>query len=171
MEKIWKDIVGYEGLYQINNFGEIMSIKSGLLRKQQLNCKGYPVIKLNKNNVTTGYIVHRLVAQAFINNPDNKEEVNHKDSVRHNNRVNNLEWVTRSENLKHSYREGNKLPNTPIGEKCPWAKLTEKDVKLIKQMKFVDPELKPKIIADYFKTNIGNIYSILGGYNWKHIKI
>ena len=95
--EVWKDIKGYEGLYQISNYGRVYSVKRKIVRKQKL-VKGYLVVGLNKNNVAKTLSVHRLVAMHFINNEESKEEVNHIDEVKTNNHVSNLMWCTPKEN-------------------------------------------------------------------------
>lgn len=105
-EEIWKDINGYEGLYQVSNFGRVKSceridannhpIHEKILK--QSKCQGYLCVNLYKNGVRKMVKVHRLVALAFIPNPYHKPEVGHKDETRDNNRVDNLEWVTTKEN-------------------------------------------------------------------------
>ncbi len=114
MKEIWKDIKGYEGLYQISNLGRIKSLpkingykfQKELIRKNELGTNGYLIIVLNKNSKHHSYSIHRLVAQAFIPNPKDKPQVNHKDGNKLNNNVENLEWTTRSENQKHAYKLG-----------------------------------------------------------------
>ena len=114
--EIWKDIEGYEGYYQISNLGRVKSleqIKNNSLGtkfyrkeqifKQQISKKGYCVATLNKEGKRKTLFVHRLVALAFLENLDNKPQVNHKNCIKTNNEVENLEWVTGSENCKHSY--------------------------------------------------------------------
>lgn len=101
----WKTIVGHSN-YQISNFGRVKSLvtsKEKILKTQLHSKKGYEVITLN--NITTS--IHRLVAIHFIPNPENKPEVNHKDKVRNNNHVSNLEWCTHLENSWHR----NDMPN------------------------------------------------------------
>ena len=106
MQEIWKDIEGYEGLYQVSNKGRVKSLsrlvvrvgkpnyitKEKILKCSELKGTGYPAVKLGSNNNFKSMLVHRLVAQAFIPNPDNLPQVNHKDEIRTNNCVDNLEW-------------------------------------------------------------------------------
>lgn len=105
MQEIWKDIKGYEGLYQVSNLGRIKSLPkagnhwNGKILAQNYNRK-YARIGLSKGKLTTEN-VHRLVAMAFIPNPLNLPEVNHKDENPSNNRVDNLEWVTHKENMDY----------------------------------------------------------------------
>lgn len=118
MEEIWKDIEGYEGLYQVSNMGRIKSLERykenhGKLQKVEekiktINIKnsGYQFVQLYKNNKYKNLMVHRLVAQAFIPNVDNKPQINHIDGNKLNNNVTNLEWCTNSENNKHAWNTG-----------------------------------------------------------------
>ena len=108
MEEIWKDIEGYESLYMVSSLGRVKSLGNGnsnksklKIMKTTLNHKGYPMIKLCKEGVGKGFSVHRLVAKAFIPNPNNLPQVNHKDENKQNNCVENLEWCTNEYN--HNY--------------------------------------------------------------------
>lgn len=95
MEEIWKDIEGYEN-YQVSNYGRVKSLKFGKERiknPKKIN-GGYFQIGLNKNGKTKGHLIHRLVAEAFIPNPDNLPIINHKDEDKTNNHVENLEWCS-----------------------------------------------------------------------------
>ncbi len=100
---IWKYIKGFSD-YQIDNTGRIKSFKLGKIRilKPITNNHGYLRIELYKNKVAKAFSVHRLVSEAFIPNPENKPQVNHKDGNKLNNNVENLEWVTNNENYSHS---------------------------------------------------------------------
>lgn len=109
MAEEWKDIPSYEGIYQVSNYGKIRSLnyrRTGQtqLRAPQDNGRGYMIVQLSKENKCKWYLVHRLVAQAFIPNPEDKPTVNHIDGDRANNSVENLEWATYGENNAHSYR-------------------------------------------------------------------
>lgn len=106
----WKDIDGYEGLYQASSFGNIKSLKSNLILKPILQSNGYCHIGLH-NGKPIQYRLHRIIAKTFIPNPENKPQVNHKDGNRSNNNISNLEWCTASENQKHSYNILSKKPS------------------------------------------------------------
>lgn len=107
LSEIWKDIKGYEGLYQVSSFGRVRSKRrrgsKGGIAKLTLDKKNtdYFKIRLCKNNHYRAFFVHRLVAQAFIPNPNGYPQVNHKDEDRHNNFVNNLEWCTNRYNSNY----------------------------------------------------------------------
>lgn len=127
--EIWKDIKGFEGKYQISNYGQIKSLgrfvndyRGGRFKREKIlsltdNGKGYYYIKLNKKN----YYIHRLVAQHFIENPYNHKCINHKDFNKHNNIVDNLEWVSQKENVLYSVKNmrkpKSKCKTTNTGEK------------------------------------------------------
>lgn len=106
MEEIWKDIKGYEGVYQISNLGRVKSVKRMSIDNRVLKEKimknqdkrGYYQILLNKKC----YRINRLVAEAFIPNPDKLPEVNHINGIKTDNRVENLEWILHEDNMKHA---------------------------------------------------------------------
>lgn len=105
----WKDIKGYEGIYQISNMGRVKSLSNGKYKKEKIrkyrkDKDGYLQLNLHKNNVMTTFKVHRLVAEAFIPNPHNLPQVNHKDEDKTNNRVDNLEWCTVEYNNNYGTR-------------------------------------------------------------------
>lgn len=112
----WKPVIGFESKYEISNKGRIRSVDNAVtysngrrhLHKGRmltpLKKMGYNYIGLSNNSKAEHYPVHRLVAAAFIQNPSNKPFINHKNGIKDDNRVENLEWATRSENAYHSYR-------------------------------------------------------------------
>ena len=111
--EIWNDITGYEGLYQVSNYGNIKSLVKWDINKRRFikkecylkltdNGNGYLIVCLRKNKKKKSFYVHRLVASHFVENPFNKNVVNHKDYNTHNNNFNNLEWVTQKENVNYS---------------------------------------------------------------------
>ena len=94
MSEQWRDIRGYEGLYQISNLGRVKNLCSDKVLKITINRNGYCMVGLRKNSKTKLYQLHRLVAEAFIPNPDNLPQVNHKDENKQNPYADNLEWCT-----------------------------------------------------------------------------
>lgn len=107
--EIYKDIIGFEGYYKISNLGNVYGVKRNRVMKNTPHKDGYLQIKLTKESKRKSFLLHRLIAIHFIENPKNKLEVNHIDSNRLNNSINNLEWVSRIENQKHSSLIGLKL--------------------------------------------------------------
>lgn len=113
--ELWKNIEGFDGLYEISNFGRIKSNfkyrknSSNIKSLNSFDQKGYVKVGLSykaKNIKNECHGIHRLVALHFIPNPENKPQVNHKDCNKKNNHVDNLEWVTHSENMKHAWENG-----------------------------------------------------------------
>lgn len=106
-DEVWKDIAGFEGLYLVSSRGRIFSTRSGRCLKLKVNVShGYVEVELNVEGTPHYFRVHRLVALAFIPNPDNLPLVNHKDGVKAHNAVSNLEWISHSDNNKHAIALG-----------------------------------------------------------------
>ena len=157
MEEIWKDIKGYEGLYQVSNFGRVKSLDKtiktkrytrlmkGKMFKVRLDCRGYPVTELVKNGFRKTFKIHRLVALNFIpiNQPE-KLTVNHIDSNKKNNKPENLEWCTLEQNMKHAYEN-----------KLKFRKYSDETIKEIRDL-YKNTSLTQK--------EIGNIYGINKSY-------
>jgi len=108
--EIWKDIEGHDGDYQISNLGRVKSFLRTNFIKPVITHRGYYSVCIRKRNgKKINYVIHRLVALAFIPNPENKPEVNHKDSNKLNNHYSNLEWMTKRENINHFYNNTDKF--------------------------------------------------------------
>lgn len=154
MKEIWKDVVGYEGLYQISNIGRIKSLnynktkKENIMKQRCVKGKEYFSIGIMKDGVSKEYKIHRLVAIAFIPNPDNKPQINHKDSDPKNNNVENLEWCTSAENIQHAFKYGRK---TQKGEKNNMCSHPDS---IIKQM------LRYKNLPMFTQQDISDIFGI-----------
>lgn len=103
-DEIWKDIPNYEHLYKISNLGNVINCISKNELKGSLSKNGYIYISLYKNKKRKTYKLHRLVAITFLENPNNKSQVNHIDGNKQNNKVSNLEWCTQSENQIHAFK-------------------------------------------------------------------
>ena len=112
MKECWRDIPGYNGEYKISNFGRVLSLKGSRerIRPSFKNSRGYYVISLSKNGVHKTFKVHRLVAEAFLQNPKKLPQVNHIDGDKRNNNINNLEWATSKENIRHSIEVLGNIP-------------------------------------------------------------
>lgn len=112
MKEEWKDIKGYEGLYKISNLGRVKSLpkhagrsyRKERILKNSIDKDGYIKVTLCKNNKTSFLSIHRLLAIAFIPNPNNFPQINHKDENKQNNNLNNLEWCTCKYNINYGTR-------------------------------------------------------------------
>lgn len=165
-----KPIKGFEGIYAAREDGEILSFKNG---KQVVltggRTSGYRAYSLRKDGVQYQLLGHRLIAEAFIDNLDNKPQVNHKDGNKLNNAVSNLEWVTNSENSKHAYANGltkitdehlNKMRYS-IGSKR--ALFTKTDARNIVHIYRNTPGISCKKIANAYGCNVTTIKRIVNG--------
>lgn len=177
-EEVWKDILGYEGYYQISSLGRFRSLDrkvtykngtsvfyKGKITFTKPNKKGYYRGCLNKDGTGISVFIHRLVAEAFIPNPKNLPTVNHKNGVKTDNRVENLEWMTIEENNQHALRTG---LNRLIGEKSASAKLTESDVRQIRGL--LKTQLTQKEIGNLFGVKAWIIKEIKFGRAWSHVE-
>lgn len=142
--------------YTVTKNGEVYNNVTGRKLKPQPNGKGYLRIKI-ENNLE---FIHRLVAEKYIPNPENKPQVNHKDGNKLNNCADNLEWVTNLENRAHAVSHNLHLK----GEKCPWAKLTQKDVDFIRN----HTEYNSNELARIFGISSSHIRAIRRKDTWKN---
>ena len=129
MKEIWKDIDGFNGFYQVSNLGEVRS-RNGV-RSLSFTKDGYVKVRLNCEGKDKTSRVHRLVAEAFIDNPNGYDTVNHIDGDKTNNKVSNLEWTDRSGQMNHAYRLG--LKSSIEGTDNSQSKLSEDDVREIRR--------------------------------------
>lgn len=120
--EVWKDVIGYENRYMVSNLGRVYSKHyKKILSPHYIHC-GYLQVTFSKNNKPKNFLVHRLVAEAFIPNPLGLPEVNHIDMKRDNNVVTNLEWCTKSENLHHAFKNGRKPSYSTLNKIMPFKK-------------------------------------------------
>ena len=151
--EIWKPIEGFEDYYEVSNMGRVRSKDrvavdgrhcKGKVLKPISNSGGYCCIGLHIDGGVQKKFIHRLVAEAFIGNSENKPQVNHKNGIKTDNRVENLEWVTVSENIKHAYKVLGKKPAW-LGKKSINRKLTDSQAEEIRK----DNRPQIKIAEDY----------------------
>lgn len=159
-----KDIPGFEGRYKINIEGEVFSLKQKIYLKQIKNGAGYLSVALWKNKKKQNKRIHRLIAEAFIDNPLTKPQVNHIDGDKLNNSIKNLEWVTVSENAKHAFDIGLRSNK---GEKNSQSKLKECDV--IEIRKLYSQGVSQKELASRFKIGQSRISDAVNRKTWKRL--
>jgi DNA-binding XRE family transcriptional regulator len=178
--EIWKDIPEYEGIYQISNFGRLRSVTRtvidsrtkaaytvyGRIMKERYMPNGYIQACLCKDSKYRYFYIHRLVSEAFLENPNNLPQVNHIDCNKSNNSVDNLEWCTGKENGEH----GSKNLLYKHGESHHMTKLSESQVREIKRL-LKEGNITQINIAKMFSTNRTTIYNIKNEHTWKHVKI
>lgn len=170
--EIYKDIKNYKGLYQISNLGNIKSLNNSKFKKEKILKKsleknGYETICLCKENKKKSYTVHRLVAISFISNTENKPQVNHINGIKTDNRVENLEWCTVSENTKHAYDNG--FIDLYKSGKHIASKLTNIEVS---QIRVIGRNLKQREIAEIFGVSRVIISNVLNNvYYTKRMEI
>ena len=155
----WKSVVGYEGLYEVSDLGNLRSYNRGKVKPMKVNKTklGYMKLNLSKECVVKSCRVHRLVCEAFLDNIDNKPEVNHIDGNKGNNKVSNLEWCTSSENKIHSLTTGLLKPHK--AQKHWASKLDRFDIKFIDMWKSLG--YSQISIADCFGVSASTISEIV----------
>ena len=179
-EEIWKEVPGYEGLYEVSNLGRVKSCKKTVIRsngrkisfpekimKPSVNHKGYLIIDLRKNGKRSGGFVHRLVGKDFIDNPFNKEQINHKNGNKEDNCVQNLEWVTNQENMAHAYKSLGRTNKAASESRKRIVEQLNGDGSIV--------NIFESIKEAYEKTGINNISAVCrgvrpsaGGYKWRY---
>jgi len=190
MTEEWKPIKGYEGEYEVSNYGRVRSLDRKAIRERDNATISYKGKLLRLSTIPSGYIkvilhkkqyaVHRLVATAFIPNPENKAEVNHKDGNKTNNCVENLEWCTRGENQKHAFRIGIKritdsqrelyrrINKHPKPEKYkPVIQYDTEGNEIARFPSIDDASRTTGVKASYISQTIHERQKTAGGYKWR----
>lgn len=183
MVEIWKDVIGYEGLYLISTFGNIKSldktVKSGTLNNptrfikgKQLKLRpdqdGYFRVSLTLNFKKKIHFVHRLVLSTFVENKFNKPQINHKNGIKSDNNLLNLEWCTLSENRSHAYATGLQNGLSRRGEKSNFAKLTKDQVITIRA-EYVPYKVTQKQLGIKYGITQSGIQHIIKLKSWNYL--
>jgi hypothetical protein len=184
MQEIWKDIPEWEGFYQASNLGGLKRLKRIVpnklgynsflpekILKQTLDPLGYYRVHLCVNHKGGNKKAHRLVASAFLDNPKNLPQVNHKDFNKSNNNINNLEWISDEDNRKHFVKsEYSEVHNSKSrGENNKTSKLKEIDIYLIRKFRN-EYKFKLQTLANLFGVHLSQIGKIANFKAWEHIK-
>jgi hypothetical protein len=170
MAEVWKPLLGIVecgDYYEVSNLGNVRNIGTLKVLKYRRDLKGYGNVCLYYNKKSKQYGVHRLVALAFLPNPDNKPEVNHKDGIKVNNLVTNLEWATPRENIRHAMDNG--LIDIPKGMERPNATLTDEDVVKIKQL--LIQRVSSREIGRQMSISSHIVDAIKKGRSWTHVHV
>lgn len=187
MQEIWKDIIieknsiiyDYTGLYQVSNLGRVRSLdrvdssrhkRNGRMLKIRVDTSGYLSVRLYKNKEAKDFLVHRLVATAFLDNPNNLPQVNHIDECKSNNCVDNLEWCDNQYNTQYSSHKWSREKH-PLYGKC------SKDAPNTKKVICLETQQMFDTIKDASKWCKGDVAQCLrgrtktaGGYHWKYVE-
>lgn len=170
MEEVWKDIKGFEGLYQFSNLYRVKSspraTTSGKILKIQIGGHGYPHVSLCKNGKYKIRKIHHLVLEYFIGPCPYGMECRHKNDIKTDYRIQNLIWGTKIENAQDRISNGKQIRN--LGSKNGMAKLIDENILEIR--KLINAKIPIKIIAKRFNISERAIYSIDSGESWSHIK-
>ena len=175
--EIWKDIEGYEGHYQVSNLGRIMSIErlttsksekkprkfGGIYLKYQDN-DGYKMVSLCKNSIQKYMSVHRIVGKAFIPNPNNCPDINHKNLNKSDNRVENLEWVTEKQNIQHAIANGR--INHIFGENNHKSILTWELIKQIREEYLLNNKISQSALGKKYGVSKYAITAVISNEHW-----
>ena len=178
MKEIWKDIQGYEGKYQVSNLGNVKSLNYLRKRIEHLlglySRRGYLCVVLSKNGIHKNFSVHRLTAQAFIENPENLPQVNHIDDNKLNNRVENLEWCTAKYNSNYGTHNERMLKTKKLRNCETYARIVSQftlDGKFVKEYNSITEAERCTGIKRgnicYCCKNIKG-YKSAGGFKWKY---
>lgn len=173
MMEQWRDVKGYEGIYQVSDMGRVKSVERisaqnhllrERIRKPETDRDGYQIVNLCKDGKVKLHKVHRLVGEAFLDNEQGFPQINHINGVKDDNRVENLEWISASGNVKHAFDSGLKQPRriAYYGERNPHCKVTDAQCEEIREIKR-DKGYSNRRIADMFNIGTSQINRILHG--------
>ena len=177
-EEIWLPIKGYEGIYEVSNMGQVRSleryewnsvkkmeyqrIRKGRILIASLDSEGYKKLTLAKNDINVSRVIHKLVAKEFVPNPENKPQVNHKNGIKSDNRAENLEWVTHTEQMRHAFSTG-------LARIEPNVLLNHAQVREIR-LRYKFEKISHRTLAKEYGVCKSTITNIVSGKSWTKVK-
>lgn len=167
----WLPVSGYEGFYEVSDMGRVRSVKTtehyrGCIRKPCITATGYPQLVICKNTARESVSVHRLVALAFIPNPDKLPHINHKNGIKSDCRLENLEWCTVSANRNHALKNG--LAGIAMGSRLPQSKLSSEIVREARS-RYIPYKVSAASLAKEYNVTAGTMAKALRKETWKHV--
>ena len=170
----WRDIVGYEGWYQVSNMGRVRRARTGpgtyvgRILRPRVHTGGYYQVSLCKNGKVSNNYIHVLVLKAFVVPCPENYECNHRNGKKQDNRVSNLEWVTHTENINHSYQVLDRTRRGCKGESNPYAKLTDQKVHRMRRLS-ASGTYTQKQLAEMFGCSRPCVSAVVTRRTWTHI--
>lgn len=174
MTEIWKPVPGYEGVYEVSDRGRVKRIttwannKTEKIRRLVVASNGYHQVSLSQNGIGKVFTVHSIVMEAFVGPRQDGLQVNHKNGIKTDNRLENLEYVTPGENVLHSYRALRRAPSISCGEQSGKSNLTEKQVLEIRH-RYEAGSVSQTQLGEHYGVCHQTIHAIVNRKTWKHI--
>lgn len=164
-KETWKPVKDYENFYIVSSFGRIKNIKTNKILKPWIT-QGYCHLRLCKNGKCIQYGVHKIVCESFIGKIKKHHQINHKNCIKNDNKIQNLEYVTHKQNIRHARING--LLRGPLGERQHMSKLKEKDIISIRNL-YQKKLFSQLVLSKKFNVHQSNISYIVNKKSWRHI--
>lgn len=165
--EVWKNIKDFEGLYQVSNLGNIKRITTNKVLNPSISNRGWLYLSLSKDNKYKNHRVHRIVAQTFIPNPKDKATVNHINGIKTDNRVENLEWNTIGENVRHAIKNGLQIKTKKV--RCVETGIIYNSINEASALSNITRSGINMCCKKYIYK--GNLHKTSGGFHWEFVNV